>query len=120
MVMALPQKEHGYTAIANEVVEKLARFRISGQEYQVLWVVLRKTWGWQKKEDAIAISQIVQMTELDRKSVCRALKSLVHRKILTRGNNATREVKVYRFNKDFDQWTGSGKTAYSGKNATSS
>ena len=52
--MANPQAENGHTDIANEIVEALARTRISGTETQLLWVIFRKTYGWHKKEDEIS------------------------------------------------------------------
>ena len=47
--MANPQKENGYTSIANDIVEALAGIRIPGEARQCLDVILRKTYGWNKK-----------------------------------------------------------------------
>ena len=77
-----PQKENGHTGIANEIIEKFCSYRISGEEWMVLWVVLRKTYGWNKKEDFIPLTQFQIMTGLKRPNVIRAIKKLVSKKIL--------------------------------------
>ncbi|MBI5447822.1 MAG: replication protein [Gammaproteobacteria bacterium] len=64
--MVTPQCEDGYTKIANELLEALARIRIPGETHQVLDTVLRKTYGYGKKEDAISLSQFVLATGLSK------------------------------------------------------
>ena len=56
--MANPQIENGHVDIANDIAEVLAQTRISGTEWQIVWVILRKTYGWHKKVDQIALSQL--------------------------------------------------------------
>jgi len=80
--MANPQRENGHIDIANEIAEKLARTQLSGTEHRILWAVWRKTWGWHKKEDRISLSQLVKMTELDRRSLRRTLKGLIEKNIV--------------------------------------
>ena len=52
----MPQLENGYTKIANELLEAIAAIRIPGEAMQVLLVIIRKTYGYCKKKDAISIS----------------------------------------------------------------
>jgi len=56
--MANPQIENGYTRIANETMDALAKIRIPGQARQVLDFILRKTYGWNKKTDMISFITI--------------------------------------------------------------
>src|SRR3990167_4577653 len=77
-----PQLEDGYIRIANEIVDKLISYRISGEEWQILLVVLRKTYGFHKKEDHISLSQFQKYTGLKRPNVIRGIKKLVAKKIL--------------------------------------
>ena len=74
--MSSPQVENGHTRLANEIMEALCRFRIPGVERQVLDAILRKTYGWHKKKDAISLSQFVQMTGISKSHIIHALKSL--------------------------------------------
>jgi phage replication O-like protein O len=101
--MANPQKENGYMPIANEIVEHLARLRINGESMQVLWVILRKTYGFNKKDDYIALSQFCTLTGLKKPTVCKALAKLVLLNVITQKDNG--DGKTYMFVKDFDKWT---------------
>ena len=102
--MANPQKENGFTPIANEIVEKFCRYRLSGEEWLVLWVILRKTYGWNKPEDNISLSQFALLTDLKRPNVVRAINKLVSKKILAIIKKDTSFGNKYKFNKDFDKW----------------
>lgn len=100
--MASPQKENGYVPIANELVEHLASIRISGEAMQVLWVILRKTYGFNKKEDAIALSQFCLATSLKKQTIIRALAKLKQMGVVTqKGYGAA---NIYMFTKDYDKW----------------
>ena len=101
--MASPQIENGYTKIANEIIEALAGIRISGEEMQALWVILRKTYGWNKKEDKISLSQFALLTGVKKPNIIRAIKKLLSKKIIIIKNDNGNPLK-YRFNKDFDAW----------------
>lgn len=100
--MASPQKENGYTAIANEIMEALSRFRINGEARQVLDWILRKTYGFNKTEDAISLSQFVLGTGLKKNTIIKALSKLRFLNLITQKGNAI--ANTYRFNKNFDTW----------------
>jgi phage replication O-like protein O len=102
--MANPQKEEGYTAIANEIMEALCRIRIRGEEMQVLNVILRKTYGWKKCEDTIALSKFVEMTGMKKPNVVRAISGLLSKMIIIVIKNDNAPAHVYKFNKDYDKW----------------
>ena len=84
--MASPQKENGYTAISNEIMEALAKYRIPGQEIQLIWVLLRKTWGWNKKSDYISLSQWAKLTGIKRTKCSALLNSLISKNIIIKGS----------------------------------
>lgn len=100
--MANPQLENGHLELAHEIVESLARIRISGTEWQLLWVILRKTYGWHRKVDAISLSQFQAMTGLSRPHISRYLKKLLRKKVIVLRKDGG--VRSYGFNKDFDEW----------------
>ncbi len=102
--MAKPQRENGHVDIANELIEALAKIRISGEEWQCLLVIIRKTYGWQKKSDFISLSQFAVMTSINRSNVCRALKRLLSKKIIYVVKKDTSSITKYSVNKDFDEW----------------
>jgi len=102
--MADPQKENGYTPIANEIMEALCRTRIPGEERQVLDAILRKTYGWNKCEDHISLGQIAELTEMKRPNVARGLRSLLTKKIVTVIKSDNTGINLLKFNKNYDQW----------------
>ena len=103
-----PQTENGYTRIANEIVTEFSKLHLSGNEWQILWVVLRKTWGWNKKEDAISFTQFQELTKLSRPSVAEAIVKLVGKKVLL--VNKSKSINVYSFNKLYQQWDSTEKS----------
>ena len=100
--MSSPQLENGYTKIANELLDALCRIRISGEARQVLDFIIRKTYGFNKKEDIIALSQICLGTGLKKSTTCKATNKLISMNMITKKDNALGN--IYRFNKDFDSW----------------
>lgn len=102
--MANPQAENGHTDIANTIMEALAKTRIPGEARQVLDFILRKTYGWHKKEDAIALSQFVLGTGLKKPIVIRARTKLLHMNLINVIKKDNADGLTYRFNKNFDIW----------------
>lgn len=101
-LMTSPQLENGYTRIANEIMEAFARIRIQGEARQILDVILRKTYGFGKKKDWIALDQFNKMTGLDQGSVCRAIRRLVAMKIVVKERGQIGS--IYSLQKDYSKW----------------
>ena len=102
--MANPQTEDGFTKIANEIMDALCRYRIPGEERQVLDVIFRKTYGWNKRSDNISLTQFAEATGISKPHVVRAIQSLLSKKVIVvtkKGNDPTH---VYEFNKDYESW----------------
>ena len=106
--MASPQLKNGFVRLANEIYEALAKFRIPGEARQVLDFIIRKTYGWNKKEDVIPLSQFVAGTGMKKSNVCRAINHLIHLNLIIKNDNA--RGTSYRFNKNFDEWKPLSKT----------
>lgn len=100
--MANPQLENGYVKIATEIMEAFARYRIPGEARQVLDFILRKTYGWNKKEDEISLAQFIVGTGLKKPTVCRSIHKLIHLNLIIKKDNGKKV--IYRFNKDFSTW----------------
>lgn len=97
--MASPQKENGFTPIANEIMEQIVNTCLLGSEYQILFWILRKTYGFQKKNDWISLTQFEKATKLSRPTVVKSLKNLVNMNIIIKSNSFD-----YHFNKDYEKW----------------
>ena len=100
--MANPQLENGFTMIAHEILEALAGIRISGEAWQVLCVIIRKTYGFKKTTDYISLSQFKKHTKISQPNIVRAINKLVSMNVVIKKDNLKRP--TYRFNKDYDKW----------------
>lgn len=100
--MANPQKENGYTIICHEIMEALAKTRIPGEARQVLDVVFRETYGWNRKEAKIDLSSFCLRTGLRKSTVCKALSRLRSMELITQKGNA-KDV-TYGIQKNFERW----------------
>jgi len=97
--MANPQAENGHTKIANEILEQLVKTGLLGSELSVLLFIIRKTYGYQKKEDWISLTQFEKATNLSRPTVVKTLKNLVNRGLLVKTAKL-----AYSFEKDHEKW----------------
>lgn len=97
--MANPQKENGFVAVANEIALALSRMpSIGGEGSQLLWFVLRYTYGFNRKEAELSLSFIAKGTGLRRSQVSRAIKRLATKRLLVRRKDSI------SFNKNYDEW----------------
>ena len=97
-----PQRD--YFKVKIDWWEALTKYRLSGEEIKCLMFILRKTYGWKKKSDKIALSQFVKATDMVKPSVCRALKKLVIKNIIIINKKANDKHSTYCFNKNFKTW----------------
>lgn len=97
-----PQLENGYVKIANELLEALIRYRIPGEQRQCFDFIIRKTYGFNKKEDQISNSQFVEATGLRPANVSRATKALSDKKLVIKTDNG--RATSYRINKYYVEW----------------
>jgi len=84
--MMKAQLENGHTRIANDMEELLAKLKISNYESRFLWALFRKTYGFQKKEDRIALSQFSKMTNISSQHIARTKKKLLDKNIIFQHN----------------------------------
>lgn len=106
-----PQIEDGYTIIANELLEALYRFDLSGMEWRVLAVIIRKSYGFRSKYAYLSFSKISRFTGINRRSVIRTVTKLIQKKVLTSDKDVTTpSVKGvtrsnnYKINKLYNEW----------------
>lgn len=98
-----PQCEDGYTKIANELLEALCLIRIPGESMQIFLTILRKTYGFGKKIDRIALSQFTEATGIRKTHVLRAIQKLEQINIIvTQKGNVNNT--TYEINKHYTSW----------------
>lgn len=77
-----PQKEDGYTPIANELLEAILKADFSKRQLLVIMTIARMTYGYSKKSDALSGWQIASMTGIDRSDVSKTLNELLEINVL--------------------------------------
>lgn len=106
--MTTPQLEHGYVRIANELLDAILAFDFSKRELAVMFAVVRKTYGYNKKVDAVSIWQLSQMTGLDRANVSRTVATLIKRKVLFESGEGRMShgqmIPAIGLNKKYSEW----------------
>lgn len=115
--MANPQTENGYTKIANEILDAIIKIKINVDALKLVLFIFRKTYGYNKLQDKISLSQFVLATQLKKSVVCRGLNRLNSMNIIIRIAND--DCTIYRFNKDFDTWKPLAKLLTLAKQQTS-
>lgn len=96
--MTSPQKENGYTPIANELFEAFYQCKLLEYERVCVMYIWRKTYGWGKKSDWIANSQFFRETGIPRPHVTRTIKLLKEKNIITSSGN---KISI---NKHYEEW----------------
>ena len=104
--MSSPQKENGFTPIANELLEKIISSGLNGTELSVIFHVLRKTYGYQKKEDEISLSQFILAIPSSKQTIVTALNNLQLVRILrlVKKGTSKNSSNIWCFNKNYDEW----------------
>jgi len=106
--MADVQIENGYTMIANEIFEAMAKVKLSPTQYRILFVVWRYTYGFKRHEHELSLSFISAATGCDKRQIQRELKSLEGKKIIIQKIKSG-SYRIISFNKNYDVW-GIGET----------
>jgi phage replication O-like protein O len=88
--------------LADELLDALIRFPFTKRQYKVLLAMIRKTYGFHKREDDIMAPQLADMTGLDRANVIRTINELVAVGALNKRPGQFGQ--VLGINKDYESW----------------
>ena len=102
--MANPQWENGYTRIAQELLDALIRYKMSGREFRIVMCIIRKTYGYSKKSDRISYSQISNLTDISKPHVSDVMKVLFSKNIITRLSVSKYGSYELKLQKDYTKW----------------
>jgi phage replication O-like protein O len=117
--MASPQKENGYTPIAHEILEAVARYPLNGTQIKILLVIWRYTFGFNRKEHQLSESFIAKATGTSKRYISSELNRLIDLKIIRLIFPATyTKPKTIAFNKNYEQWAHSGTIVQQVKNTS--
>lgn len=104
--MANPQVENGHIKIANEILEALVKSKLNGTQLSLCLFLIRKTYGWNKKEDEIALSQFYKSLPYSERGVKKEISNLKKMNIfvVSKQGNVFGDSTVYSFNKNYESW----------------
>ncbi|MFC1591211.1 replication protein [Thermodesulfobacteriota bacterium] len=102
--MANPQLENGYTRVANELLEALAKIDLTASEVKILFVIIRKTYGFNKKKDRISYSQFEEKTGMRNGNMSRPIKRLEEKNIII-VRRKSGVGSFYGIQKDYERWS---------------
>ena len=91
--------DNKYIIIPNEFIEAIYKQYLRPNESKVLWFLIRKTWGWNKASDFIALKQFNKELGIGKNKVCEALSRLKKRRIVNQLGN-----KTYAIQTDISLW----------------
>jgi phage replication O-like protein O len=110
-----PQTEDGFTRIANELLEAIILSRFSGRQINIIFAIIRCTYGFNKKQDAVSSWQLAKMTNIDRSHVSKTINELVKLNVIKRlpsgRHSHGRFVNDLAINKYYEQWATVAETA---------
>lgn len=103
--MASPQKENGYTSIANELLEQIYRRRFSASQLKILLLVIRFTYGFNRKTAALSNTFIAAGTGIHEITVSKEVGTLLRDNVLKLHKKPTfHNSRVIGINKDYESW----------------
>ena len=97
---ASPQKENGFTPIAHEILEALARTKLTTLESQAIFLILRNTYGYKRKVWQIKKWKVFEDFGINKCLVKETLFKLAERQII----ELDWKQKEIVFQKDYEQW----------------
>ena len=103
--MANPQKENGYTSISNELLEQLYRRRFSASQLKILLLVIRFTYGFNRKTATLSNTFISAGTGVHEITVSKEVGALLRDNVLKLYKKPSfHSSRVIGINKDYDGW----------------
>ena len=103
--MASPQKENGFTPIANEILEQVVKLPLNGSQFSILITIWRYTYGYNRSKCEISQTFIAKATGISRSHISREINPLFEMEILKYIRKPTHgKSGVIAFNKDYDKW----------------
>ncbi len=103
-----PQKEDGYTPIANELLEAILKADFSKRQLLVIMTIARMTYGYSKKSDALSGWQIASMTGIDRSHISKTINELVELNVIKKLDSGRESHGIFvheiSINKLYNEW----------------
>ncbi|MDD3363545.1 MAG: replication protein [Syntrophomonas sp.] len=96
--------EDGFTRIANLILEALTITRLNATQMGICLFLLRRTYGWNRSEDAISLGDFASACGTSKAYISRQLADLLHKKIIRRLSYEPGKTPVYAFTSRIAEW----------------
>jgi len=96
--------EDGFTRIANLILEALSMVKLNGTQTGICLFLLRRTYGWNRSEDAISREDFAAACGTSKTYISRQLSELLHKNIIRRLSYEPGKTSVYAFNSNIADW----------------
>lgn len=93
-----------FTRLHNLILDALAVARFTATEYRVIIFLLRKTYGYNKKDDDLSLSQWEEGTNTSRANISHTLAGLIEKNVIYRLDSTRPFCHRYCFNKYIENW----------------
>jgi phage replication O-like protein O len=99
------QLEHGYTKIANEILEATMKLKLSPTQFKIIMAVWRYTYGFNRKAHDMSLTFLSESIRAHKQSVKKDLDKLIEMKIIVVTRDSTnKKARKIAFNKNYDSW----------------
>lgn len=97
--------ENGFTKIANEILDAMAKAPLNGSQRRIIDVLWRSTYGYGRKAHELSETFISEATGITKRQIQRELKALIDSNIILVKKQATFSAsRVLEFNKYYETW----------------
>lgn len=97
--------ENGYTRIANVLMEVLPKIGLNGTQHNIIWVVFRYTYGFQRKDHDLSLTFIAKATNSHKMTIQKEISRLIDMNILEEKKAPTfSQSRIIAFNKNINSW----------------
>ena len=97
-----PQLENGYTRIPNELLEVIIKCHFSGTEQDIIWLIARNTYGWNRKEAIISYGMMAKRIDGDIRYVKRMVNRLIKNGVIFKAKIDNQN--LFGLNKNYKSW----------------
>jgi len=110
--MASPQTKNGYTRIANEILENIAKTDLNGTQLRIVMVIWRYTYGFRRKEYEMSLVFLSEAIDTTKSHIKKELNTLIDRKIVNVVGIGKRRGRILSFNKNYEEWDDKSKVQH--------
>lgn len=96
--------EDGFTKVANLLLEALALVKLNGVQKGICMFLFRRTYGWNRSEDAITLGEFAEACGSSRAYISRQLSELIKKNIVCRVSYQPGKTPIYSFKTNIAEW----------------